>query len=79
MSRMSKKDRVKTKLDLLKSLMLGFMTALFGVGGYTFANRNELIYIDYTVIGIVAIILVVLICWCGFSFKKELDKLEKMK
>lgn len=76
---MSKKDRIKTKLDLLKSLILGFMTALFGVGGYTFAHRNELNYIDYIVIGIVAMILVGLICWCGFSFKKELDKLEKMK
>lgn len=76
---MSKKDRVKTKLDLLKSLILGFMTALFGVGGYTFANRNELHLIDYATIGIVSCILVGLICWCGFSFKKELDKLEKMK
>ncbi|MGX3045401.1 hypothetical protein [Helicobacter sp. T3_23-1056] len=76
---MSKKDRAKSKLDMLRSLILGFMTALFGAGGYAFTHHKELTFWEAIIISVCMLFFISAILWCGYEYNKELNKLEKMK
>lgn len=75
---MSKKERVKAKLDLLKVLIIAVLTALFGAVSFIGLNydniaRDKLIFAFFGVI-----ILLCMLAYFGFHFSKELDRLEKL-
>lgn len=74
---MSKKEKIKVKLDMLKTMIMTFITTLFGVLGYTILNYeifNKIITIS-VLIAIALLILGVLIL--AKEFKKELKRLEE--
>lgn len=76
---MSQKEKIKALIDFYKAIIIAFMTALFGVLGYTFIN-----YKHYTIYDAV----IVLLCLFGIVsalmifvrlFLKEINKLAKEK
>lgn len=75
---MSKKERVKSKIDLLKTFIVACLTALFGVVSFT-ALSYDIISRDklYLAIGGI-IILIVALAYFLYSYSKELDRLEKL-
>lgn len=75
---MSKKDAVKSKLELYKTLITAFMTALFGTGGYAFVNYRVLTLVEEVVIILCMICFVLAITAVAYKYYKELKKLEKM-
>lgn len=77
---MSKKERVKTILDTLKTAIFVFMTALFGLFGWAAVN-HELVGKDKFILLGVIIGIVILSALCVGAvvwFFKELKRLEKM-
>lgn len=74
---MGRADKIKTKLDLLKLLIVTMLTALFGIIGFVAVNYKTL---DLTlsigaILGIIVLSLVLV--YLGRDFNKELNKLEK--
>ena len=43
---MSKKERIKLEIDVLKALMLAFLTALFGIFGFCVLNYSRIDWIQ---------------------------------
>ena len=39
---MSQKERIKLEIDILKALILAFLTAIFGIFGYTLINYAKI-------------------------------------
>ncbi len=74
---MSRKERIKTALDLLKSLLMTFLVGLFGITGYTFVHFEEL---TKTKVGLIILTLIGVIFSIAVITKwilKKLDELEK--
>lgn len=76
---MSKKERVKFSLKLTKSLILAFLTALFGIFAFIVINIDTIngFQIIASVSGIVVITIFFLLL-IRYLLRK-LDELEKMK
>ena len=76
---MSKKERVKFSLKLTKSLILAFLTALFGIFAFIVINIDTIngFQIIASVSGIVVITIFFLLLIRYLLLK--LDELEKMK
>lgn len=76
---MSKKERVKFSLKLTKSLILAFLTALFGIFAFIVINIDTIngLQIIASICGIV-IIAIFLFLLLRYLLLK-LDELEKMK
>lgn len=75
---MGKIDAVKSKINAITALMVVFLTALFAVIGYTFANKRELNFVDMCYIVGGAFVLIVLLCGSIWLIRKEIKRLEKM-
>lgn len=76
---MSRKERVKTMLDMLKAIIIAFLTALFGLFGYAVINYEKLDMVRALGVVFGAIILIVFLILSIALFFKELDELEKME
>lgn len=76
---MSKKERTKFSLKLTKSLILAFLTALFGVFAFIVINIDTInkFQIVASICGIVVIIIFFL--FLIRYLLRQLDELEKMK
>lgn len=76
---MSKKERVKFSLKLTKSLILAFLTALFGIFAFIVINIDTIngFQIIASISGIVVITIFFLLL-IRYLLRK-LDELEKMK
>lgn len=74
---MSRKEKIKVMIDLYKALLLSFITALFGVLGYTFINYDNFTSFKVVVISFIAILLLACIILCLVLFLKLASKLEK--
>lgn len=75
---MSKKERVKTKLGLLKVLIIAVLTALFSVMGYVGIHYKKLDLVIAINSSAAIIALILIITYLLHLFGKELDKLEKL-
>lgn len=76
---MSKKEKIKAMIDFYKTIIIAFMTALFGVLGYTFMHYKDFL-IQETIIVIVCIVGILLVLFVLVRlFLKEINKLEKEK
>ncbi len=76
---MSRKERIKTILDYLKTMITTFIIGLFGIVSYTFIHIDELEKVKLCAIGFAFILNIAII---GFFVKiviKKLDELEKEK
>ena len=75
---MSKKERIKSKIDLLKTFIVACLTALFGVVSFT-ALSYDIITRAKLILAIGGIvILVVALVYFLYLYNKELDRLEKL-
>lgn len=75
---MSKKERVKSKIDLLKTFIVACLTALFGVVSFTALYYDTITRAKLCLaIGGIVILLVAL-AYFLYSYGKELDRLEKL-
>lgn len=74
---MSRKEELKTMIDLYKALLLSFLTALFGILGYTFINYDDFTIAKIIIISVIAILLFVCVVTCLTLFLKLTKKLGK--
>lgn len=76
---MSRKEKIKAKIDLFKTLIVTTLTALFGVLGYTVLNYRSFDVIISMAVAVGVLILMFALVFLAKSFSKELDNLEKEK
>lgn len=75
---MSRKERVKTTIDILKAVILALMTALFGIFGYIVVHLYSLKLMQVLMIMCGVVILAVFFYLAIKYLKKLLDELEVM-
>lgn len=75
---MSRKERVKTTIDIVKAIILALMTALFGIFGYIVVHLYSLKLMQVLMIVGGIIILAVFFYLAIKYLKKLLDELEVM-
>lgn len=75
---MSKKERTKFSLKLTKSLILAFLTALFGIFAFIVININTINALQ--IVGAISGIVVIFVCLFLLIhyLLQKLDELEKM-
>lgn len=75
---MSKKERIKIEIDVIKALILAFITAIFGIFGFTLINYQKINYLQ--AIGIFAglILLVGILYILAKRIIKNLNKIEEL-
>lgn len=74
---MSQKERIKTALDFLKTLIFTLLTALFGICAYSFIHYKGFNAYDFIIISCVSLVFILVLIITLKYFIKELDKLEK--
>lgn len=76
---MSQKERIKLEIDVLKALMLAFLTAIFGIFGYCAINYNHIDWIQALFIAlgvIVSFIVLYVLSKRIYKILKEIEELE---
>ncbi|MCI5969434.1 hypothetical protein [Helicobacter sp.] len=76
---MSKKDKIKLEVDFLKALLLAFLTAIFGIFGYSVINYNEIDLIRgiFITLGIVlTCVAISLLLKRVYKILKEIEELK---
>lgn len=76
---MSRADRIKAKLDLLKLLIIAILTALFGVVGFAVTHYKTLDFVLSLMVSLGIIVLLLALVYLGIDFNKKLNELEKEK
>lgn len=76
---MSRKDRIKAKLDLLKLLIVAFLTALFGVVSFTALNYKNFDLLLTVLVLLGTFSLIIALAYFVKDFNRHLDELEKEK
>lgn len=75
---MSRKERVKVRLDYLKTLIFTCIAGVFGIVGYVAVNFDNIGFWLGIAIFIGFILLVLTIFFANQSFDKKLDELERL-
>ena len=75
---MSKKEEVKSNIELLRGLIFTFLGALFGVCGFTFLQRKELDLYEFIFLAVVIVFLTSVICICGVLYNKQRQRLRDL-
>lgn len=73
---MSKKERIKTEIDVLKALILAFLTAIFGVCGFAFINYQKINIFQGIVI---AVGILSLFCILYILLKRVIKNLNQLE
>ncbi len=70
---MAQKERIKLEIDVLKALMLAFLTAIFGIFGYCVLNYSRIDWIQaiFIALGITASFIVL------YALTKRIHKILK--
>ena len=70
---MAQKERIKLEIDVLKALMLAFLTAIFGIFGYCVLNYSRIDWIQaiFIALGITASFIVL------YALTKRIYKILK--
>ena len=76
---MSKKEKVKTMLSFTQALILCLLATLFGIFGYTAVHYKEFDLVLGICVAGGILGLVIALYFVGQYFRKNLNKLEKMK
>ena len=75
---MSKKERVKVTIDILKAVILALMTALFGIFGFIVVHLYSLKFMQVLMI-VAGIAILAIFFYLSIKYlKKLLDELEVM-
>lgn len=76
---MSRKERVKTTIDFIKSGVFALLTALFGIFAYIVINIDT-INIFQAIACIIGIVIIMIIFFFLIKYlKKNLDELEELE
>ena len=75
---MSRKERVKVRLDYLKTLIFTCIAGVFGIVGYVAVNFGNIGFWLGIAIFIGFILLVLTIFFANRAFNKKLDELERL-
>ena len=76
---MSKKDAIKSNINLAIALIVLLLSALFSVLAYLFVNFRGLALLELCIVMLVAISLLSGIICASFLYVKNVRKIEKMK
>ena len=76
---MSKKERVKTDLDILKNLLSIVITAIFGLFGYVLVNYSNLDKAQIIIGSVISVILYFALIVLVLQYLKNRRNLEEMK
>ena len=74
---MSKKEKIKVLIDFYKAIIIAFMTALFGVLGYTFINYKDYGFWETAIVALCVVGIIATLTVLVSLFVKEVNKLEK--
>ncbi|KEA45844.1 hypothetical protein [Campylobacter mucosalis] len=72
---MSKNEGLKADIDFLKSLIIFFLTALFGVVGWIVTIRQKAQIADILLVGVAIVVLSAII---SLLFKKIREKIKEL-
>lgn len=62
---MSKKEKIRLEIDILKALILAFLTAIFGIFGYSVLNYSRIDWIQGIFIALGVILSLVILYALG--------------
>ena len=75
---MSNKDRIKLDVDILKALILAFLTAIFGIFGYSVLNYSHIDLIQGILIALGIILSFVILYILGKRIYNILNRIEEL-
>lgn len=76
---MSKKERIKLEIDVLKALLIAFLTAIFGIASYCVLNYVKINFIQAIIIILGFIVIFTLLfffCKRIYKILKEIEDIE---
>lgn len=76
---MSNKERIKLEIDVLKALLLAFLTAIFGVFGYSVINYQKIDILQGISIIAGLFILFLIVYFLAKRTIKNLNKIEELE
>lgn len=75
---MSKKEKIKLELDIIKALILACLTAIFGIFGYSVINYKHIDLVQGSCIVAGLVILFVILYILARIVIKDLNKIEEL-
>ncbi|ANE34139.1 putative membrane protein [Campylobacter hyointestinalis subsp. lawsonii CCUG 27631] len=76
---MSNKERIKLEIDVLKALLLAFLTAIFGVFGYSVINYQKIDILQGISIIAGLFILFLIVYFIAKRTIRNLNKIEELE
>lgn len=76
---MSRKERIKLEIDILKALILAFLTAIFGIFGYCVLNYSRINWIQGMFIALGLITAFIFLYILGRRVYKILKQIEELE
>ena len=75
---MSKLDKTKTIIDLLKSIIITLLVVLFGMVSYSFINIDKLSTLQLIIIGVAIISNIIVLSIIGKVIIRKVNELEEL-
>lgn len=75
---MSKLDKTKTIIDLLKSIIITLLVVLFGMVSYSFINIDKLSMLQLIIIVVAIIFNVIVLSMIGKVIIRKVNRLEEL-
>ena len=74
---MGKKEKLQNKIDFIKIIFNSLLIALFGIFAFLFLNYKNLSFLEFVIIDLVAISLILVLCFLFLGFCKYNSQIEK--
>ena len=74
---MGKKEKLQNKIDFIKIIFNSLLIALFGIFTFLFLNYKNLSFLEFVIIDLVAICLILVLCFLFLGFCKYNSQIEK--
>ena len=74
---MGKKEKLQNKIDFIKIIFNSLLIALFGLFTFLFLNYKNLSFLEFVIIDLVAICLILVLCFLFLGFCKYNSQIEK--
>ena len=75
---MSKLDKTKKIIDLLKSIIITLLVVLFGMVSYSFINIDKLSTLQLIIIGVAIIFNIIVLSIIGKVIIRKVNELEEL-
>ena len=77
--KMSQKERIKAEIDILKALIIAFLTAIFGMFGWALIHYESMKLLQGVGVFLGVCVIVVFIYLVSKRIIKNLDTLERLE